>query len=240
MTSVRAPRSTRTAKSASSKSAHSKKKPRVRAYTPPTTSSSDRTRELLLSAAKKLFALKGYDATSVQELAREAGVNVSLVSYHFQGKKGLYRACLGQFGRERLAVAMRILVPPQNSEEFRVRLGLFIEEMIVCHVSEPELGRIVHRECEMALPVIPDIFKDTFLKVFETLLAFFAAAARKGIVRDDVEPHFAGMFLFGSILHAFKAEPVGQKYFGFSIEDPKFRKKLTEAALKIFYRGLTT
>ena len=55
-------------------------------------SSAEDTRERLIRAAAQLFAEKGYEGASVKELAQEAGVNVSLVSYHFGGKDGLYRS----------------------------------------------------------------------------------------------------------------------------------------------------
>ena len=46
----------------------------------------------LLTAGADLFAGSGYGGTTVEAVARRAGVNKALVSYHFGGKKGLYRA----------------------------------------------------------------------------------------------------------------------------------------------------
>jgi AcrR family transcriptional regulator len=37
----------------------------------------------LLDAAERLFALKGFEAVSVRDITREAGVNVAAVNYHF-------------------------------------------------------------------------------------------------------------------------------------------------------------
>ena len=47
----------------------------------------DKTRDLLIKAARSLFALQGYKATTVKEIADKAGVNISLISYHFDGKE---------------------------------------------------------------------------------------------------------------------------------------------------------
>ncbi|WP_433825129.1 TetR family transcriptional regulator [Actinoplanes sp. CA-015351] len=52
------------------------------------------TRRLLLEAARRRFAADGYAATSVRDIAAEAGVNVALISRYFESKEGLFRACL--------------------------------------------------------------------------------------------------------------------------------------------------
>src|SRR4051812_45232063 len=115
-----------------------------------TNSSSEDSRERLLKAAAQLFAEGGYEGTSVKELAQAAGVNVSLVSYHFGGKEGLLKTCLEQFGRERFGIVQRILKQPAASgEEFKLKLKMFIEEMIEFHLAKPFHTRILHRECDL-------------------------------------------------------------------------------------------
>lgn len=48
------------------------------------------TKEKILTAARILFADRGYEGTSVREIARAADVNVALLSYHFSGKENLF------------------------------------------------------------------------------------------------------------------------------------------------------
>ncbi|GGM54829.1 TetR/AcrR family transcriptional regulator [Dactylosporangium sucinum] len=52
------------------------------------------TRLLLLRAARRRFAGTGYAATTVREVADDAGVNVALISRYFESKEGLFAACL--------------------------------------------------------------------------------------------------------------------------------------------------
>jgi AcrR family transcriptional regulator len=47
-------------------------------------------REQLLDVGRTLFAEKGFDATSVEEVASKAGVSKPVVYEHFGGKEGLY------------------------------------------------------------------------------------------------------------------------------------------------------
>src|SRR5437763_7319464 len=47
-------------------------------------------REQLLDVGRTLFADKGFDGTSVEEIAEKAGVSKPVVYEHFGGKEGLY------------------------------------------------------------------------------------------------------------------------------------------------------
>ena len=46
----------------------------------------------IMDTALRLFAEKGYDKTSIRDIAHEAGVNVAMVSYYFGSKEKLLEA----------------------------------------------------------------------------------------------------------------------------------------------------
>ena len=48
----------------------------------------------LLDVAERLFAARGYGSTSIEGIAREAGVTRPVVYEHFESKDGIYLACL--------------------------------------------------------------------------------------------------------------------------------------------------
>jgi len=52
------------------------------------------TRRALLRAARRRFATDGYRATTVRQIAADAGVNVALISRYFASKEGLFEACV--------------------------------------------------------------------------------------------------------------------------------------------------
>jgi TetR/AcrR family transcriptional regulator len=52
----------------------------------------DQTRKRILEAAERLFAQGGFHATSVDRIARAAGVNKALIYYHFTDKSALVEA----------------------------------------------------------------------------------------------------------------------------------------------------
>src|SRR5512140_406633 len=46
----------------------------------------------ILEAAKKVFISHGFDGTSMQQIANEAGINKSLLHYYFRNKEKLFSA----------------------------------------------------------------------------------------------------------------------------------------------------
>jgi AcrR family transcriptional regulator len=204
----------------------------------PQSSDSEDARELLLRAAVPLFAKKGFDGTSVKDIADRAGVNVSLVSYHFNGKEGLYKSCLEQFGKNRLAATERLLQPPQTLEECRLRLEMFIDDMMVWFEEEPDLCAIVQREADMGFQIARDVFESTFLKVFMTFMAFIKTGQTKGFLRRDVDPEIATRFYFIGLTHMIQKDDLAKRTFGVSIQDPSYRKKLKVQVCQIFFEGL--
>ena len=59
-----------------------------------------RTRQTLLSVARRRFAAGGYAATTVRDIAADAGVNVALINRYFTSKEGLFEACLASVADE--------------------------------------------------------------------------------------------------------------------------------------------
>lgn len=72
-----------------------------------TGSRSQATRDRILDAAERLFAVRGYHGVSIRDVTGEADVDVALVSYHFGSKQGLLEAVVmrraGDLNDERLA-----------------------------------------------------------------------------------------------------------------------------------------
>ena len=50
------------------------------------------TKKRILDAAEKLFAIHGFDGTSLRAITTEAKVNLASVNYHFQTKEALMDA----------------------------------------------------------------------------------------------------------------------------------------------------
>lgn len=193
------------------------------------------TRLQLLAAGKTLFAKLGFEGTTVKQVADLAGVNISLVSYHFGGKENLYRAILLEFGQERLAVANRVLQTTGSEEEVRVRAKMFADEMLRCHFSDPELATILHRACEDGVPLAQDVFRDTFVQVFGAFERFIAAAQKRGFVNPRLRAETLSGLLFGSLVHMAKTDHLNKIYTNQTLQNAGYRTEVVEHFLELAF-----
>lgn len=60
------------------------------------------SKQKVMDAASILFFQKGYHGTSVRDIADKASVNVSLISYYFKGKQGLFEHAVTEYYEEYL------------------------------------------------------------------------------------------------------------------------------------------
>lgn len=180
------------------------------------------SREALLSAAKKVFALKGFEGATVKDLADEAGVNISLVSYHFGGKENLYRTCMESFGFERLEAAERILKAPTSKEDLNIRLTLFAEDIIDIHRRDPNTCKIIHRGMDSMDPITTDVFKNVFVRIFEALYDFIVAAQRSGMLKAEIDAEITTGLMFGSLMQMIRMDHLREITGKPTMADPEF------------------
>jgi AcrR family transcriptional regulator len=64
---------------------------------PPKSDAGD-TKELMLQAALALFADKGYEGTSVRDIARSVGLSESVLYAHFSSKGAIFDAAFERLG----------------------------------------------------------------------------------------------------------------------------------------------
>ncbi len=74
-------------------------------------SGTEGTRELILASARKVFSEQGYDAASLRQIARDAGVDAAMVHHYFQNKDGLFAACVELPADPRAVLADVVVVP---------------------------------------------------------------------------------------------------------------------------------
>ena len=88
-------------------------------------------RQQLLDIGRRLFAERGLDGTSIEEIAAQAGVSKPVVYEHFGGKEGLYAVVVDREVERFLTMATTLLGGEDTREKFEaaaIALLRYIEE----------------------------------------------------------------------------------------------------------------
>jgi AcrR family transcriptional regulator len=99
------------------------------------------TKDKILAAAKELFAKKGFDGTSTREIVNAAGVNISLIAYHFGGKENLFFTLFDNFMKDTYHNETN-LSTSALLDEFEA----IINYIIRLRFEDPQLVKILHHE----------------------------------------------------------------------------------------------
>lgn len=105
-------------------------------------SSADR-RQTILDAALRLFAERGYDAASMDEIASAAGITVAVIYAHFKSKEELHRIVLNEQWQKVIAYQGEAAfeIPPG-----RERLKAALTAFFGWFEEHPMAWRLVFRE----------------------------------------------------------------------------------------------
>ncbi|MAV91302.1 MAG: hypothetical protein CL676_07755 [Bdellovibrionaceae bacterium] len=190
--------------------------------------------DLLLKAAKPLFATKGLSGTGIREISKAAHLNSSLISYYFHGKEGLYRACMEDIAKDFLKMAEQTLEPPQSRDEFRAHLNLFIHQVIHLFLEDRHTGLILIREYDRSHSPAADVFQKSFFEVLKRIQKFFRAAKVKGFVLPDQDPVLLANLLFSCVIGQLRSDHLFKKVTKKSLTDKGFKTKLVKHIVQLF------
>jgi TetR/AcrR family transcriptional regulator len=112
----------------------------------------ERSREALLAGAERLFAERGFEATSLTEIGAAAGLSRGTPSYFFGSKEGLYRAALERAfeARDRATAGAFRPLREWNGSGGRDSLRAALAESVSAYMDflsgHPSFQRLVQRE----------------------------------------------------------------------------------------------
>lgn len=165
---------------------------------------SDSTRRALHAAGAALFAERGFDGVSVDEISRRARVNKAMISYHFGGKEGLYDAILSAAvapAAERLRELATAEIPPQEA------LGRYIETFVEIAEESPHLPAMLVHDLVLGGRRFDESVFPHVLAIFGSVRMIVARGIALKVFRP-VDPLVTHLAIVGSLFFFLATEPV--------------------------------
>jgi AcrR family transcriptional regulator len=110
-------------------------------HTTPARLAAAQRRRRIEQAATELFARRGYAATTVEDIAREAGVTKPMLYRHFESKQDLCIALLERHREELVAAPLAAFVPPTGDRP--AQLEAMIEAWLEHARATPDATRLL-------------------------------------------------------------------------------------------------
>jgi AcrR family transcriptional regulator len=166
---------------------------------------SEEKRRLILDAAVRVFARKGYHTSRVGDIAEEAGVAHGLLYHYFRSKDEVLETIFRDTWTELVADTERI---EHAGVPLREQLRRFARIYLGSWLMTPDLIRVLVREVARS----PDVGSrvDEIRGLFDALTRIIEAAKERGEVRADCDPQLAAWIFYGSLEEILTGWVLGQ------------------------------
>ncbi|HEK9103076.1 forespore capture DNA-binding protein RefZ [Bacillus pfraonensis] len=121
------------------------------------------TKQKVIDAAISLFNTKGYDGTSVRDIAKRADVNVANISYYFAGKQGLLEQLITDFLEGYIEVIERSFEQREYLPAKEV-INQIVRGILRYQFEHRELTRFFYRELSLDTTLIREVMTVYFSK----------------------------------------------------------------------------
>jgi AcrR family transcriptional regulator len=171
----------------------------------------------ILEVAETLFAEKGFDGTSIRNIAKEAKINIAMVSYYFGSKERLLEALI-IYKTSDLKIQFENLM--QEDLEPIEKINKLIELYINRINCDKGIYRILHFEFtskkrEQTLNHFSELKKGN-LKSLETIIQ---EGQNKGIFRKDVIIPLITPTILGTFFHFHMNKPFFENLLNLNTEE---------------------
>lgn len=159
---------------------------------------SDPRRRQVLEAARRLFEEKGFEATTMAELARHVGIAVGTLYKFFKDKRALYQTLVADTVRDFEVELCRALDDPELDLVGKIDAFLRIgTELFEKHLP---LIRVYFAETEAAFLFTPAGLEDEALRSHQRILDALTRTMRRGVEQGiliDLDPAALALALEG-------------------------------------------
>jgi TetR/AcrR family transcriptional regulator, fatty acid metabolism regulator protein len=162
-------------------------------------------RELLLGAAVRVFARKGYHTCRVGDIAEEAGVAHGLLYHYFSSKEEVLQTIFRDTWGLMLETIEGVQEPGESARETLRKVAAIV---LRTWGNDPDLVRVLVREVARSPHIQQEI--EEVDQAFATLRSVIERGQTLGEFRPDIDPEFAATIFYGALEEILTGWVLGQ------------------------------
>jgi AcrR family transcriptional regulator len=158
---------------------------------------------LILDAARRVFIRNGYEGTSMQMIADEAGMNKALLHYYFRNKDRLFEAVFMEaFGK----MAPKLIQVIISDKSFQEKIYTFVNEYITTLMDIPEIPLFIMHELKRNPQRIAELVSRSGIDP-RKIMSLIDAEIQKGTIKQ-IDPYQLLVNMLGMCIFPFAARPI--------------------------------
>lgn len=197
----------------------------------------------LIETAEGLFSKKGFDGTSVRDIAEEAGINVAMISYYFGSKEKLMEAIFEvKIGRVQMRVEELL---KDNSMSPIQKVNTLIEEHIERVLKSQQFYRImICEQVSNSNPSIMEKVKKLKLRNIELIGELIKEGQKSGDFKKKIDVLLMQNTMIGTVWQVIiSKEHYRDFYNASSLSDEEYEtllKKKLSVHIKLLFKAILT
>ncbi|MFE7083660.1 TetR/AcrR family transcriptional regulator [Priestia megaterium] len=174
----------------------------------------ERTRKLILNAAKEEFFEKGYTGARIESIAKRAGINKQLIYHYFQGKEELINKTLEESAT---SFPSHFVLPanPVDIAEFRFK------------VNQEYLMDFLKFTAWEAIETQPNHLKgeEQRKKILDSYNKDMQSKQEMGLVPKELDPTLLTLMISSLTIYPLLYKDVTQMITGYNPDEQEFKEK---------------
>lgn len=160
---------------------------------------------VILNVAKRLFAEKGFNAVSINQIAQQASVSKANVFHHFASKDDLYLAVLKAACEETVGS----LAEAHSSGNAGDDLWTFFSSQLAAMLDNHASAKLILREImESKDGREQTLAEQVFAEYFSCLVAMVSEGQAQGLLRRNFDPALLAYLMLGANVFFFENHKV--------------------------------
>ncbi|MBI4666439.1 MAG: TetR/AcrR family transcriptional regulator [Nitrospinae bacterium] len=185
----------------------------------------------ILAAAERLFAKAGFEAVSMNDVAKASGMSKANIFHHYKSKRDLYLAvmrCCAKDGHDNLRQSM------ENGASMGESLRMISRNHMENIFAKERVTRLVWRGLlEDGERLGRDLAEKVFGENFQAMRDFIRAGQKRGDLRTDIDPAALALVIVGSNIFYFQARNIFRHFpsVDFGDDMARYSEKLMDILL---------
>lgn len=170
-------------------------------------------KEEIVAEATRLFAERGYEGTSMGDLAERVGLRKASLFHHFESKDVLYSTVLSQLLE---GVQAAIVGAARSEGSFVERLDALTDAITGMLGQEPHAARLLIREAMDWGPVMRDKLAGNIQEVLRAAVEFARTGQKEGVFNPQLDVQHLIVTLIGIYFMPFVIDRTVEEFVGAS------------------------